>query len=151
MGRVADTVTRVEYRLYRDTLKQHGIDSPSDFSLKLPDLLDYLTTRWIRLTRDPVDRMNPARAHTLPLWEEVAAGFRNWAGAPVGESLTPLPKVQQEPRILARQILGLALTHAARVHGRVLTVAETLNHIQAVLAQEILRVNLQESYAKRLA
>lgn len=149
-GRSSEAVTRVEYRLYRDALKEHGIDSPDDLFRKLPDLIGYLTSKWIRLTRDPVDRMNPGRALTLPLWTQVAEGFQRWAGAPQGASLAPLPKVQQETGALAKQLLGLALTHAARVHGRVLTVQETLDHAQAVLAQEIVRINLQEAYGRRI-
>lgn len=144
-------VTRVEFRLFRDTLRQHGIDSPADFQGKLPDLIKYLTGRWFRFTAGPVDRMNTARALTLPLWAQVAAGFQNWAGAPQGASLAPLPKLPLATEQLAKQLLGLALTHAARVHGRALTVVETLDHARAVLAQEIVRINLQEAYATRLA
>jgi hypothetical protein len=144
-------VTRVEFRLFRDTLRQHGIDSPADFQGKLPDLIGYLTSKWFRFTEGPVDRMNAGRALTLPLWTKVAEGFQQWAGAPQGASLAPLAKLPLATEQLAKQLLGLALTHAARVHGRALTVVETLDHIRAVLAQEIVRINLQEAYATRLA
>jgi len=95
--------------------------------------------------------MNPGRALTLPLWEQVADGFQRWAGKPQGTSLAPLPKIKLETGALAKQLMGLALTHAARVHGRALNVTETLEHARAVLAEQIVRINLKEEYARRIS
>lgn len=149
-GRESSAVTRVEFRLFRDALKNRGIDSPADFQGKLPDLINYLTKQWFRFTRDEVDRLNPGRVRTLPLWKDVAAGFREWAGAPQGVSLKALPAQRQEPVVIGRQLVGLALTHAARTHNRVLSTTETVDHIVGLLRKELARLNLRREYEKRL-
>ncbi len=58
-------------RIRRDGLKSHGIDCVQDYLDRRESLAKYLTTEWLRLTLDHVDKKNKnqSKARTLPLWQ----------------------------------------------------------------------------------
>ena len=106
-GTVPSHATRVEFRLRRDALKRFGIDSPDDYFDKRGDLVHHLCDKAFRFTDGPVDRRNTTRAQILPLWLDVAQGFANWAGQPLGMPLLPLPKRPANVSHLILQAYGL--------------------------------------------
>ena len=109
--------TRVEYQIRRQKLRELGVSSPDDYFKKRADVLAYLTSDWFRFTQTTVDRRNPSRAPTLPLWLEVAAGFAAWTGQPTGTMLTPLPPAPVDISQTIKTMHGL-LQKAARDTGR---------------------------------
>ena len=76
---IPDVLTRVEFQLRRNALKEFAVGTDDridgvDSYLKVRDnLWRYLTTEWFRLTDEPVDRKNnhQSRAKTWPVWESV--------------------------------------------------------------------------------
>ncbi len=107
---------RVEFQLRRAALRNRGIDSPEDYFRKRGALARYLTTKWIRFTKGPVDHRNTGRAATMPRWQEVQQGFGNWAGQPCGESLAPLPRDAVNVDQLKKQGIGVNI-RAAQEQG----------------------------------
>ncbi len=83
-GRIPETLTRVEFQLRRNALKEiqvmkDGETTPGriedvDSYLKVRDgLWRYLTCEWFRFTEEPVDKKNNhySRAKTWSIWEAV--------------------------------------------------------------------------------
>ena len=98
---------RVEFRIWREKLREFGIDTPEDFYRKRRTLIDYLCKDWFKFTDGPVDRANTTRAVTLPLWLEVGDAFAAWAGQPNGEVLEPLPRGPVDVTNLLKSGYGL--------------------------------------------
>ena len=112
-GVIPEHAIRVEFEMGREALKDRGIDSPEDYFRKRADLISYLCGEWMRFTTHPVDRQNTSRADVLPLWEDVKAGFKAWAGLPCGVPLEPLDRSQVDVAQLVKQAIGVMLTVAA--------------------------------------
>ncbi|MBU0730207.1 MAG: hypothetical protein KKA70_10725 [Proteobacteria bacterium] len=66
-------VTRVEFQIRRQVLKQMKVHSLSDLDEKKSGIWRYCTQHWTRLTQNPVDRKNrhQDRATSHPWWHEV--------------------------------------------------------------------------------
>jgi hypothetical protein len=113
-GVIPDSATRVEYRVRRQALKTRGISSVEDLFEKEGDLLESLTTKWLRFTAGPVDRAhnNQQRAETLPLWAEVQRLFVEGVGGLTGKPLAPLPKIAADVTQLGKQAAGVVLRAA---------------------------------------
>lgn len=99
--------TRVEFRIWREKLREFGIDTPEDFYRKRRVLVDYLCQDWFRFTDGPVDRQNTTRAVTLPLWAQVHDALVAWAGEANGEKLEPLPRGPVDVTNLLKSGYGL--------------------------------------------
>lgn len=74
---MTDQLTRVEFRIYRDWLREHLIDSVYEFYLKLPDVIENLTGRFFRV----LDGAKNKSRHTSqqPIadwWQEFREHFR---------------------------------------------------------------------------
>jgi len=110
--------TRVEFQLRRDGLKTRGIDSVQDYLDRRASLAEYLTTQWLRLTQDHVDKQNKnqGKASTLPLWQDVSDRMVAWGGCE-NVPLNPLPVGRADITHLMKQILGVARA-AARYQGK---------------------------------
>lgn len=115
-GEVPTCATRVEFRLRRQALKTLGIGSIEQLFDKEADLLESLTTKWLRFTLGPVDREhnNQQRAETLPLWAEIGALFVAGVGGLTGKPLAPLPKAAADVSQLAKQAVGVVLRAAVQ-------------------------------------
>ena len=98
---------RVEFRIWREKLREFGIDTPEDFYRKRRILVDYLCRDRFRFIAGPVDRANTTRAATLPLWAQVREAFAAWAGQPNGEILVPLPRGPVNVDHLLKQSYGV--------------------------------------------
>lgn len=106
-GTMPQQAVRVEFRIWREKLREFGIDTPEDFYRKRRTLVDYLCQDWFRFVAVPIDRQNTARAITLQLWEQVHGAFVAWAGQPNGEILAPLPKGPVDVTGLLRSGYGM--------------------------------------------
>lgn len=106
-GEMPAQAVRVEFRLWREKLREFGVDTPEDFYRKRRTMIDYLCRDWFRFTAGPVDRQNTMRAITLPLWVDVHEAFAEWAGQPNGEVLEPLPKGPVDVTNLLKSGYGL--------------------------------------------
>ncbi|MCX7009878.1 MAG: hypothetical protein NTY53_21990 [Kiritimatiellaeota bacterium] len=150
-GGEVTAATRIEFRLCRKALTSRGIDTPADFLEKAPELIQYLTHSWFRMTAAAVDRTNTSRAATLPLWTEVAAGFQAWAGNPNGASLAPLPRRGNGISALAGQIRSRLFTLVAQAHLRPMSRDEFLRSAFSLIARSLRGVDVEAEIAKRLA
>ncbi|HMP06198.1 MAG TPA: hypothetical protein PJ982_07615 [Lacipirellulaceae bacterium] len=108
------SATRVEFQLHRAKLKDLGIDTVDDWLAKRVDALEYLSHDWFRLTDGPVDRKHPERSLIHPAWQLVRDAFHHWAGAPMGESLAPLPKLWIDTSRLHAMATGILKGSFAR-------------------------------------
>jgi hypothetical protein len=113
-GELLSEAIRVEFRLRREALLWSGIDSVDDLFEKEGDLLNYLTTDWLRFTDRPVDRKNKnqARAKTLPLWQAISDRFVTGAGNLSGKPLAPVPPAPINVEHRAKGIVGSVLSMA---------------------------------------
>jgi hypothetical protein len=71
-------ITRVEFRLWRDTLRVLEIDSVQDLQERETALTEWLSTMWFRILESPKVRGHENTAAVLPLWEKVQKLFRQW-------------------------------------------------------------------------
>jgi hypothetical protein len=71
-------LTRIEFRLGRDALRDLGIDTVQDLQDKEAGLADYLPSEWLRLLKEPKVRGHENTAAVHPLWQEVQAAFKEW-------------------------------------------------------------------------
>lgn len=88
-GSMPDKAVRVEFQLRRKPLhRQFGIDSVADLFAKLPYIVQYLTTKWFRLTEETVtqedrNNKNQKRFQNHSFWNLVISAFESWVSAPV--------------------------------------------------------------------
>ena len=117
-GKFPNEATRVEFQIRRDGLKTRGIDNVQDYLDRRASLAKYLTTQWLRLTLDHVDKINKnqSKARTLPLWQDVSNHLVAW-GNNANAPLTPLPKAKADVEQLFKQMLGVAKA-AAKYQGK---------------------------------
>ncbi|MGL4942885.1 MAG: hypothetical protein ACRC46_06820, partial [Thermoguttaceae bacterium] len=71
-------VTRVEFRLRRDALKFHRINTIRDLQEIEPALVVWLTTLWFRLLSAPKKRGRENKQAVAPVWREVQERFREY-------------------------------------------------------------------------
>lgn len=69
-------LTRVEYRLRRDALRNMEIHSWQDLKEKEADLIDYLTGRWFRILNCRPSKGNETRCKAHPVWKLVTYAFK---------------------------------------------------------------------------
>lgn len=108
----------LSFRFAEKGWKSHGIDSVQDYFDRQNSLGRYLTTEWLRLTLDHVDKKNKnqSKARTLPLWLEVSEKL---SSRPVefDAPLDPLPKEKADVDQLIKQMVGVGRA-AARFQGK---------------------------------
>lgn len=105
-------VTRVEYQLRRDVLKQMKVDSLRDLQRKRAGVWRYCTMKWTRFSLDPVDRHNrhQDRAIMHPWWKEVQGiDFKT----PLVEIVRAKVQSSKDLKGLAKLAAGCTLTMGA--------------------------------------
>lgn len=93
-GGLPECATRVEFQIERTKLKYFGIDTVEDWIAKRADVVEELTSNWLRLTDGPVDRKHAYRTPMHPIWELTRRTFFEVYGNPPGEVLTPLESLE---------------------------------------------------------
>jgi hypothetical protein len=81
-------ITRVEFRLRRDSLRAMDIHNIADLLLRETSLVDWLTDRWFRLLELPKVRGHENTAAIHPIWAEVQKSFRQWFPGKEDENVT---------------------------------------------------------------
>jgi len=94
-------------------------------------LAEYLTTQWLRLTQDQVDKQNKnqGKARTLPLWQDVSDRMVAWRGA-CSAPLAFLPLGRSDNSHLMKQIIGVARAAAEYQGMQNLSNDELLDYVR---------------------
>jgi hypothetical protein len=114
-GGIPECASRVEFQLERQKLKHFGIDSVDDWIGKRAEVIDELTTNWLRLTDGPVDRKHADRTALHPVWIKARDAFFVWCGASEGQELIPLAKLDIRPSRQVNLAIGILKGMFARV------------------------------------
>lgn len=99
-------VTRFEWQLRRDVLREFGIDTWKDWVRERGRVMRYLNERWFRLTAIPNHGSNTVRFFVHALWAAVAAAFQRVVG--VGDAVAVRRRGAVDIRVdgRVRQALG---------------------------------------------
>jgi len=122
-GALPEAATRVEFRVGRNTMREHSIGYIEDAFDKLPQLTRWLTHDWFRMVGG-FDRRNRHhdRAWTHKRWREVQDRFA-WVGQGGGELVKRTSRPDPEKLLLA--VWG-NLSSAACLEGRLIQDREAL-------------------------
>ena len=71
-------ITRVEYRIGREVLKEFEIDTIDDLAEREKGLVAYLTTDWFRVLKEPKHRGHENEQEIHPDWLNVQKMFGEW-------------------------------------------------------------------------
>lgn len=106
-----DPVTRVEFQLRKNVIRQFRIKTLEQLFDNLDGLWQYCTTEWARFCEEPYDRENrhQDRAQIDPWWKIVQE--LNWGKETIIIRKKPLP--QKDKNQLIDQMIGCALNVAA--------------------------------------
>ena len=106
-----EPVTRVEFQLRKEVLKQFRIKSLEDLFAKMNSLWQYCTTDWARFCGETVDRENrhQDRAKIHSWWKRIQK--LTWDGSEFAIRKKPLP--QKDKKQLVDVMIGCALNVAA--------------------------------------
>jgi hypothetical protein len=74
------SITRIEFRLWRDVLREIGINTVSDLYLRENDLVKWLTHEWFRILSVPKVRGHENTATVHSVWQSVIDSFDFWFG-----------------------------------------------------------------------
>jgi hypothetical protein len=69
------SITRVEFRLWRDVLREIGINTVSDLYVRENDLVKWLTSEWFRILSHPKVRGHENTASVHSVWQKVIKLF----------------------------------------------------------------------------
>jgi hypothetical protein len=136
-------ITRVEFRLRRDALRQLGINTIDDLYRKETALVEWLTSHWFRILEKPKIRGHENTATIHPLWGEVQGLFKHYFPGS-GETREPvawtrIDSVKCEPEALEKQAAGcLASAMALRYGGQT-----NLVNFRTKLHQEVDKYSLR--------
>ena len=131
-------ITRVEFRLRRDALREMDIHTVQDLQERETALTEWLSDKWFRLLESPKVRGHENTAAVHPLWENVQQLFRQWFPGVVDDN-KPVAwrrsdSVSCDSTALTKQAVGCLAKVAALQYGAVQTVERVLE-----LAHEIIR------------
>lgn len=112
-GGLGGHALRAEFQVRRSKLKELGVDTLQDWYAKRGSVVEYLSTKWCRMTAGPIEASHPDRTATHPDWQRVQGAFAEWAGEPIAQ-LAPLPKLEIPADDLLNQIVGALTSYHAR-------------------------------------
>jgi hypothetical protein len=131
------SITRIEFRLWRDALRAVGIDTVQDLQEREYALVDWLTTHWFRLLEKPKIRGHENTASIHPLWLEVQALFRKWFSGISDDNKpvewSPRESVSCNPVMLEKQAAGCLASSIALRFGSQLTKEKTLDLLEPII------------------
>ena len=73
-----EDLTRIEFRLRRDRLKEMGIDTIADLKEKELSMIAFMTEEWFRILDAPKVRGHENEQQVHPLWQEVQQLFARY-------------------------------------------------------------------------
>jgi hypothetical protein len=127
-------ITRVEYRLWGDSLVSLGIRTVSDLQERESGLVEWLTTNWFRLLAEPKVRGHENDAQVHPLWERIrSAFFLAFCGIDDNKEVSWSRRevVLCDPEMLERQAVG-CLAKAGALSGLVCGVSSAEQFFERV-------------------
>jgi hypothetical protein len=114
-------LTRVEFRLRRDTLRRLSFDTVADLQNNERGLADWLTSNWFRLLKEPKVRGHENTAELHPLWLEVRSAFFRWFSGSANDEPVKWHNpelVSCDPTALEKQAAGCLANAAALRFGK---------------------------------
>jgi hypothetical protein len=120
-GEFPEQLTRVEFRLRRDALKDFGIDTMLDLLQRERALVEYLTFDWFRLLENEKVKGNETRQKLHSVWQQVIDLFKQYFPGVEGYR-KPLDKRDRRQlrctgESLIKQAVGCMATVAAVAKG----------------------------------
>jgi hypothetical protein len=120
-GEVPDHLTRVEFRLRREALKDFGIDTMTALLAKEHAIVEYLTFDWFRLLESRKVRGHENTQKLSDVWQETIARFKEYFPSMEGYR-KPLETRDKNAlrctgKDLIHQAVGCLATMAARAKG----------------------------------
>jgi hypothetical protein len=138
-------VTRVEYQLRRDVLRQLHVNTLSDLKKKRSGVWKYCTQEWTRFALEPVDRKNrhQDRAALHPWWREVQkADFKT--------PLVELSRIKIQPSRNINTLLDMSLgclMSAQTIRGVTPTIENVIAQSQAFIEEGFRRLHKEKTIA----
>ena len=130
-------VTRVEFRLRRDALKDKGINTMQDLQEIEPAMVEWLTTKWFRILVEPKIRGHENKQAVHPAWQEVQELFRAYFPGINGVRREILPNRKRqfscEAMPLIKQAAGCLATATALKFGRQPSKQQVMQMVNALL------------------
>jgi hypothetical protein len=125
--------TRVEFRLWREVLREIGINTVADLQNRENDLVRWLTYDWFRILASPKVRGHENTATIHPLWQKVRDSFFYWF--PGADDSRPIlfdrkRSISCNPELLERQAMGCLSKAFAYRYG----IQKTLPMFRAVIS-----------------
>jgi hypothetical protein len=117
------SLTRVEFRLWRDVLRLYGVDTIADLRRMETDIVAYLTSKWFRVLSVPKSDVkgHEFEASVHPVWVRVQESFRRFFpgdGKPVEVITLRRDKpISCEPEALSKQAAGCLESMLALEYG----------------------------------
>ena len=113
----AKSATRVEFQLNRNALAEtYQLTTLQQVFNSLPNIVDHLTGRWLRVTDDVVNRRtNSERAKPSEDWARIRLAFQQWAGEGHSQQRRQV-KPRPEGKRLLSQLVGCLTTYLAMRH-----------------------------------
>ncbi|MGL4944554.1 MAG: hypothetical protein ACRC46_15340 [Thermoguttaceae bacterium] len=117
-GSLPEEMTRIEYQLPREVLKEMDIDTVSDLRDSEVSLVEYLTAQWFRLLSAPRSETgNTSRQSLHPLWEKVRVAFQRFFDG-TGKSISRASgKISCDADDLIAQAAGCLASALAQSEG----------------------------------
>ncbi|MDR2168511.1 MAG: hypothetical protein LBP59_00015 [Planctomycetaceae bacterium] len=120
-------ITRIEFRLWRDVLREIGINTVADLYLRENDLVKWLTYDWFRILSSPKIRGHENTAPVHPVWQNVIDKFDFWFSSVKKKNnglFDPHPivfnrneRISCNPELLEKQALGCLTKALAYRYG----------------------------------
>jgi hypothetical protein len=130
-------LTRVEFRLWRDSLRAMNINTVKDLQERETFLAEWLTSNWFRILEKQKVRGHENTAAIHPRWLEVQEAFRKWFPG-IGDDNKPVEWVKEEsvscdPIALEKQGIGCFASAYALRYGIPASITEVLNNIRTMI------------------
>jgi hypothetical protein len=138
-GEVPEHLTRVEFRLRREALKDFGIDTVTDLLERERAIIEYLTFDWFRLLEDKKVRGHEKTQKLSEVWQETIERFKQYFPSLEGyrKSLEKRDKSELKctGKDLIHQAVGCLATMAARARGVFENEAAAFHYCMSVLKE----------------
>jgi hypothetical protein len=134
-------ITRIEFRLWRDVLREMNINTVLDLQERETALADWLTSHWFRILSKQKVRGHENTASLHPLWIDVQKAFQEWFPG-VGEENKPMEWSKREwvscdPAALEKQTAGCLASDCALRFGVPVSIEETRKNVYSVVERFI--------------
>lgn len=142
-GEDPDYLTRIEFRLRRDFLRDIKIDTIDDLYFNLGGIIEYLTYNWFRLVKDNKVRGHEQHQELDPLWLLVRERLFDYFGNPESEI-----NRKNFSKATAQQLIDQALGCLAAAYAKTNETGELGAGFIADYAKSVIDANIKSFVAK---